>query len=74
MLGTLNDETIHQQYIDRLLTEVHEFLNGYFPDIMNDVFDLRQNIYNLRNSHAFAIDVPRNNCMLNSVVCRANQL
>ena len=58
--------TIHQQCIDRLLTEVHKFLNGYSPDIMNDVSDLRQNTYNLRNFHAFATDVPRNNCMLNS--------
>ena len=41
---------------------------------MNDVFHLRQNTYNLRNFHAFATDVPRNNCMLNSVVYKANQL
>ena len=41
---------------------------------MNDVFHLRQNTYNLRNFHAFATDVPRNNCMLNSVANRANQL
>ena len=57
-----------------MLTEVYKFLNGYSPDIMNDVFDPRQNTYNLRNFHAFATDVPRNNCMLNSVVYRANQL
>ena len=74
MLDTLNEKTIHQQCIDRLLTEVYKFLNGYSPDIMNDVFHLRQNTYNLRNFHAFATDVPRNNCMLNSVVYRANQL
>ena len=57
-----------------MLTEVYKFLNGYSPDIMNDVLDPRQNTYNLRNFHAFATDVPRNNCMLNSVVYRANQL
>ena len=74
MLDTLNEKTIHQQCIDRLLTEVYKFLNGYSPDIMNDVFHLRQNTYNLQNFHAFATDVPRNNCMLNSVVYRANQL
>ena len=44
------------------------------PLIINGVFHLRQNTYNLRNSHAFDTDVPKNNCMLNSVVCRANQL
>ena len=70
MLDALNEKTIHQQCIDRLLTD----LNGYSPDIMNDVFHLRQNTYNLRNFHAFATDVPRNNCMLNSVVYMANQL
>ena len=52
----------------------YKFMNGYFPDIMNDVFHLRQNTYSLRNFHAFPTDVPRNNCMFNSVVYRANQL
>ena len=65
---------MHQQCNDRLLTKVYKFLNGYSPDIMNDVFHLRQNTYNLQNFHAFATDVPRNNCMLNSVVYRADQL
>ena len=74
MLDTLNEKTIQQQCIDRLLTEVYKFLNGYSPDIMNDVFHLRQNTYNLRNFHAFATAVPRNNCTLNSVAYRANQL
>ena len=74
MLDTLNEKTIHQQCIDRLLTELYKLLNGYSPDIMNDVFHLRQNTYNLRNFNAFATYVPRNNCMLNSFVYRANQL
>ena len=73
-LDTLNENTIHQQSIDRLLTEVYKFLNGYSPDIMKYVFHLRQNTYNLRNFDAFATDVPRDDCMLNSVVYRANQL
>ena len=74
MFDTLNEKTIHQQCIDCLLIEVYKFLNGYSPDIMNDVFHLRQNTYNLRNFHAFATAVPRNNCTLNSVAYRANQL
>ena len=73
MLDTLNEKIIHQQCIYRLLTEVYKFLNGYYLDIMKDVFRLRQNTFNLRNFHTFATDVPRNNCMLNSVVYRANQ-
>ena len=52
MLDTLNEKTIHQQCIDLFLTQVYKFLNGYSPDIMNDVFYLRQNTCNLRNFHA----------------------
>ena len=63
MLDTLNEKTIHQQCIDRLLIEVYKCLYGYYPDIMNNVFHLRQNTYNLRNIHAFDTDVVRNNCM-----------
>ena len=74
MLDTLNEKTIHQQCIDRFLTKVYKLLNGHSPEIMNDVFHLRQNTYNLQNFHAFATDVPRNSCMLSSVVYRANQL
>ena len=74
MLDTLNEKTIQHQCIDRLPTKMRKFLNGYSPAIMNDVFQLRQNTYNLRNFHVFASDVPRNNCMHNSVVYRANQL
>ena len=74
MLDTLNEKKIHQQCIDRFLIKVYELLNGYSPDIINDVFHLRQNTWNLRNFQAFATDVSRNNCMLNSVVYRANQL
>ena len=60
MIDTLNQKTIHQQCIDRLLSEVYKFLNGYTPDIMDHVFHLRQNTYNLQNFYGFATDVPRN--------------
>ena len=65
-----------RQFTNNALTVTEEckFLNGYSPDIMNDVFHLRQNTYNLRNFHSFATGTPRNNCMLNSVVYKANQL
>ena len=72
ILDTLNEKTIHQQCIDRLLIEVYKFLNGIPLILSMTFFYLRQNTYNLRNFHAFATDVPRNNCMLNSVVYRAN--
>ena len=74
MLDTLSEKTIRQQCIDRLLTEAYKVLDDYSDDIMHDVFCLRQNTYNVQNLHAFASDVPRSNCMLNSVVYRANEL
>ena len=40
-----------------LLSEVYKFLNGYSLDIMNDVFHLRQNTYNLRNFHADCLEI-----------------
>ena len=71
MIDTLNEKTIHQQ-----CTDTPKCINFWMAilDIMNDVYHLRQNTYNLRSSHAFATDVPRNSCMLNSVVYSANQL
>ena len=74
MLDSLNEKTIHQYCIDRLLTKVYVFLNGSSPDIMNDVLQLRKNTCNLRNFLACANDVSRSNCMLNSIIYRANQL
>ena len=35
MLDTLDEKTIRQQYIDRLLTEVYKFQNGYPPDLIS---------------------------------------
>ena len=41
--------TFHQRYINFLMIEVYKYLNGHSPDIMNDIFKLRENMYNLRN-------------------------
>ena len=38
---------------NKKLIEVYKYLNGLSPNIMNTIFKLRQNIYNLRNYHAF---------------------
>ena len=35
------------------MIEVYKYLNGLSPDIMNDIFKLRENTYNLRNFHIF---------------------
>ena len=74
LLSTLNEKTIHQRCINVLLTNVYKYLNGYSPDLMNEVFYLRQNHYNLRNFNVFATDNPRNKYLLNSSIYRANQL
>ena len=62
----LRRRTHFQSTLLYLLTEVYKLLN--------DIFHLRQNTHNLRNFHAFATDVSRNNCMINSVIYGANQL
>ena len=41
--------TFHQRCINSLMIEVYKYLNGHSPDIMNDIFKLRENMYNLRN-------------------------
>ena len=47
---------------------------SYHNYIISSVFYLRQSHYNLRNFNVFATDNSRNQCLLNSSVCRANQL
>ena len=49
-----NEKTVHQCNIQTLMIEVYKFLNGLSPPIMNDVFCLRENTYNLRNFRLFA--------------------
>ena len=41
------------------MIEVYKELNGYSSDIMNDIFKLRKNTYNLRNFHIFQNENPR---------------
>ena len=33
------------------MIELYKYLNGLSPEIMPDIFNLRQNTYNLRNFH-----------------------
>ena len=42
-------KSVHQNNIHFLMIEVYRFLNGLSPQIMNDIFRLRKNTYNLRN-------------------------
>ena len=74
LLSTLNEKTNHRRCKNFLLTEVYKYLNGYSPDLMNKLFYLRQNHYDLRTFNVFVADNPRNKYLLNSSVYRANQL
>ena len=74
LLSTLNEKTNHRRCKNFLLTEVYKYLNGYSPDLMNKLFYLRPNHYDLRTFNVFVADNPRNKYLLNSSVYRANQL
>lgn len=74
MLSTLKEKKIHQRQVNVLLTIVYKYLNSLYTELMNEVFYLRQNQYNLRNLNAFDTDNSRNKFMINSTVYRANQL
>ena len=56
LLSALNEKMIHQSCINVLPTEVYKYWNGYSPNLMNEVFFLRQNSYNLPNFNVFATD------------------
>ena len=48
LLDNANQKLVHQKCIEFILTEVYKYLNGLSPDIMNTIFKLRQNTYNLK--------------------------
>ena len=57
------------------MIEVYKYLNGLSPDIMGDVFKLRENAYNLRTFHIFESQNPRAKKFgLGSITYRASQL
>ena len=43
LLENANEKSDHQKCIEFPLIEVHKYLNGLSPDIMNTIFKLRQN-------------------------------
>ena len=65
---------IHQRWKNVFLTKVYKYLKGYSPDLMKEVFYLRQNHYNLSNFIVFVTDNPCNKYLLNSYVYRSDQL
>ena len=41
------------------MIEFYKYLNGHSLDIMNGIFKLRENLYNIRNFHVFQTENPR---------------
>ena len=41
------------------MIKIYKYLNGLSPDIMIDIFKLRENTYNLRNFYIFESQNPR---------------
>ena len=75
LLENANEKSVHHKCIEFLLIEAYEYLKGLSPDIMNTIFKLRQNIYNLRNFHAFESQNPITKKFgLDSIAYRASQL
>ena len=75
LLRSSGDISIHQRCINSLLTEVYKYIHGLSPEIMNEVFSTRANIYNRRQFNVFETHIPTSNRYgLNSIPYKANQL
>ena len=53
LLEETHQTTFYQRCTNSLMIEVYKYLDGHSPDIMNDIFKLRENTYNLRNFDVF---------------------
>ena len=57
------------------MIEVYKYLNGLSPDIMSEIFKVRENTYNLRNFHIFESHNRRTKKFgLHSIAYRTSQL
>ena len=83
LLKSSGDISIHQRCINSLLTEVYKYIHGLSPEIMNEVFSIRTNIYNTisiiykiyNQFNVFETYIPTSNRYgLNSIPYKANQL
>ena len=61
LLNIAGDISIHQRCINFLLTEVYKYIHGLSPEIMNDVFSVRANVYNICNYNLFRTQIPHSN-------------
>ena len=53
LLKEAHQITFHQRCTNCLMIKVYKNLNGHSRDIMNDIFKLKENMYNLQNFHIF---------------------
>ena len=75
LLRSSGDISIHQRYINSLLTEVYKYVHGISPEKMSEVFSTRGNIYHTRQFNIFETHMPNSNrYRLNSIPCKTNQL
>ena len=75
LLRSSGDISIHQRCINFLLTEVYKYIHDLSPEIMNEVFSTRANIYNTRQFNVFETHIlTSNRYRLNSIPYKANQL
>ena len=61
LLRCSGDISIHQTCINPLLTKVYKYIQGLSPEIMNEVFSTRANIYNTRQFNIFETHIPTSN-------------
>ena len=74
LLENANEKQVHQKCIELLMIEVYKYLNNLYPDIMSNIFKLRENTYNLRHFHIFESQNPRTKkFVLDSIAYRASQ-
>ena len=75
LLENANEKSVHQKCIEFFLIEVYKYFIRQSPDIMNTIFKLGQNTYNLKNFHAFKSQNPRiKKFGVDSIAYRASQL
>ena len=75
LLEISNEKPVHQKCIELFMIEVYKYLNGLSPDVMSEIFKLRENTCNLRNLRIFESQNPRAKMFgLDSIAYRASQL
>ena len=75
LLEEAHQITFQQRCINSLTIKVYRDLNGHSLDITNDIFKLRENMYNIRNFHIFQIENLRSlKYGLDAIPYRASQL